>query len=89
MTASYDYDVSKPAKDAKEAVQWVYFTYLAAIKQQNGAAMSLGRVSTFLDIYIERDLRNGVITEVEAQELIDEFVMKLRMARHLRIPEYN
>lgn len=89
MAQSYGYDVSRPAKDAKEAVQWLYFAYLAAIKQQNGAAMSLGRVSTFLDIYIERDLRNGIITEEEAQELIDQFVIKLRLARHLRTPEYN
>ncbi|TDT61008.1 formate C-acetyltransferase [Fonticella tunisiensis] len=89
MAASYGFDVSKPAKDAKEAVQFVYFAYLAAVKQQNGAAMSLGRVSTFLDIYIERDLKNGVITEAEAQELIDQFVIKLRLMRHLRTPEYN
>lgn len=89
MAQSYGYDVSRPAKNAKEAVQWLYFAYLAAIKQQNGAAMSLGRVSTFLDIYIERDLRNGIITEEEAQELIDQFVIKLRLARHLRTPEYN
>ncbi|HHV87018.1 MAG TPA: formate acetyltransferase, partial [Petrimonas sp.] len=89
MAASYGFDVSKPAKDAKEAVQFVYFAYLAAVKQQNGAAMSLGRVSTFLDIYIERDLKNGVITEAEARELIDQFVIKLRLMRHLRTPEYN
>jgi formate C-acetyltransferase len=89
MAQCYGYDVSRPAKNAKEAVQWLYFAYLAAIKQQNGAAMSLGRVSTFLDIYIERDLRNGIITEEEAQELIDQFVIKLRLARHLRTPEYN
>ncbi|WP_091348581.1 formate C-acetyltransferase [Anaerobranca gottschalkii] len=89
MALSYGYDISQPAQNAKEAVQWVYFAYLAAIKQQNGAAMSLGRVSTFLDIYIQRDLNSGVITEGEAQELIDQFVIKLRLARHLRTPEYN
>lgn len=89
MALSYGFDISQPAKDAKEAVQWVYFAYLAAIKQQNGAAMSLGRVSTFLDIYIERDLKEGLINEVEAQELIDQFVIKLRLARHLRTPDYN
>ncbi len=89
MAAMYGFDISMPAKDAKEAIQWTYFAYLGAIKEQNGAAMSLGRVSTFFDIYIERDLQNGTLTEKGAQELIDDFVMKLRMARHLRTPEYN
>lgn len=89
MAESYGYDISAPAANAREAVQWTYFAYLAAIKEQNGAAMSLGRVSTFLDIYIERDLENGVLTERQAQELMDDFVMKLRIARHLRTPEYN
>ncbi len=89
MAAMYGYDISEPAKNTKEAIQWTYFAYLGAIKEQNGAAMSLGRVSTFFDIYIERDLENGSLTEEEAQELIDDFVMKLRMARHLRTPEYN
>lgn len=89
MAAMYGYDISGPAQNAKEAVQWVYFGYLGAIKEQNGAAMSLGRVSTFLDIYIERDIHTGVLTEDGAQELIDQFVMKLRMARHLRTPAYN
>lgn len=89
MALSYGYDISGPAKDAKEAIQWTYFAYLGAIKEQNGAAMSLGRVSTFFDIYIERDIKNGVLTETSAQELMDDFVMKLRMARHLRTPDYN
>lgn len=89
MAKMYGFDISEPAKNAKEAIQWTYFGYLAAIKEQNGAAMSLGRVSTFLDIYIERDIENGILTEVEAQELMDDFVMKLRLARHLRTPEYN
>ena len=89
MALSYGYDISEPAKNAKEAIQWTYFAYLGAIKEQNGAAMSLGRVSTFFDIYIERDFENGTLTEEEAQELMDDFVMKLRMARHLRTPEYN
>lgn len=89
MAESYDYDISAPAANAREAVQWTYFAYLAAIKEQNGAAMSLGRVSTFLDVYIERDLENGTLTERQAQELMDDFVMKLRIARHLRTPEYN
>ena len=89
MALSYGLDISMPANNAKEAVQWLYFGYLAAIKQQNGAAMSLGRTSTFLDIYIERDLRNGVITEEEAQEIMDHFVMKLRLVKFLRTPEYN
>ncbi|MBQ8343685.1 MAG: formate C-acetyltransferase [Clostridia bacterium] len=89
MALSYGFDISQPAKDSKEAVQWLYFGYLGAIKEQNGAAMSLGRTSTFLDIYFERDLKNGTYTESEIQEIIDDFVMKLRMARHLRTPEYN
>ena len=89
MAALYGYDISKPATNAREAVQWLYFAYLGAIKEQNGAAMSLGRVSTFLDIYIERDMELGILDEKGAQELIDDFVMKLRMARHLRTPEYN
>ena len=85
----YGYDISKPAKNAQEAVQWLYFGYLAAVKEQNGAAMSLGRTSTFLDIYFERDLKNGVITEEEAQEYIDHFIMKLRLVKFARTPEYN
>ena len=89
MAKSYGYDISLPAKNAREAIQWTYFAYLGAIKEQNGAAMSLGRVSTFFDIYIERDMENGVLTEEQAQELIDDFVIKLRIARHLRTPEYN
>ena len=89
MAASYGYDVSNPATNAQEAVQWTYFAYLAAVKSQNGAAMSFGRISSFLDIYIERDLKNGKITEQEAQELIDHLVMKLRMVRFLRTPEYD
>ena len=89
MALSYGFDISLPAATAKEAIQWTYFGYLGAIKEQNGAAMSLGRVSTFLDIYIERDLKNGTLTEIEAQELIDHFVMKLRMVRFLRTPEYD
>ena len=89
MAIIYGFDIGVPAKNAKEAIQWTYFGYLAAIKEQNGAAMSLGRVSTFFDIYIERDLEEGILTEETAQELIDDFVMKLRIARHLRTPEYN
>ncbi len=89
MAQSYGFDISKPATNSKEAVQWLYFAYLAAIKEQNGAAMSIGRVSTFLDIYFEEDIKNGVFTESEIQEIVDDFVMKLRMARHLRTPEYN
>ncbi|AWU96109.1 formate C-acetyltransferase [Azospirillum ramasamyi] len=89
MAASYGFDVSRPASNAREAVQWTYLAYLAAVKEANGAAMSLGRVSSFLDIYIDRDLRDGVITEAEAQEMIDHFVMKLRMVRFLRTPEYD
>lgn len=89
MGASYGFDLGRPATNAREAIQWLYLAYLAAVKEQNGAAMSLGRVSTFLDIYIERDLQAGILTEEEAQELIDHFVMKLRMVRFLRTPEYN
>ena len=89
MASRYGYDISGPATCAKEAVQWVYFAYLAAVKENNGAAMSLGRVDAFLDIYIERDLKRGILTEKEAQELIDQFVIKLRIMRHLRTPEYD
>ena len=89
MAASYGYDISKPAKNAQEAIQWLYFGYLAAIKSQNGAAMSIGRISAFLDIYIQRDLDRGLITEFEAQEMIDHLIMKLRMVKFARTPEYN
>lgn len=89
MAQSYGYNISKPAENAKEAVQWLYFGYLAAIKTQNGAAMSVGRVGTFLDIYIQRDLENGMLTEKEAQELVDHFIMKLRMVKFARVPSYN
>ncbi len=89
MASKYGFDISIPASNAKEAVQWLYFAYLGAIKDQNGAAMSLGRTSTFLDIYFERDLKNGVLTEAEAQEIMDHFIMKLRLVRFLRTPEYN
>ena len=89
MAASYGFDISEPAANAREAVQWLYFGYLAAIRTQNGAAMSVGRVSTFLDIYLERDLANGILTEAEAQELVDHFVMKCRMVKFARIPSYN
>ena len=89
MAAMYGFDISQPAANAREAIQWTYFAYLAAIKEQNGAAMSLGRVSTFFDIYIQRDIQNGTLTEEGAQELMDDFVIKLRIARHLRTPEYN
>ncbi|MGL5654644.1 MAG: pyruvate formate lyase family protein, partial [Vibrio sp.] len=89
MAQKYGYDISRPAETAQEAIQWTYFGYLAAVKSQNGAAMSLGRTSTFLDVYIERDIKAGKITEVDAQEMIDHFVMKLRMVRFLRTPEYD
>src|SRR4051812_17689496 len=89
MAQSYGFDISGPARNAKEAVQWLYFAYLAAVKEQNGAAMSLGRVSTFLDIYFERDLKEGTLTESQAQEIIDDFVIKLRIVRFLRTPEYD
>ncbi len=89
MAKSYGFDISKPAKDAREAFQWTYFAYLAAIKENNGAAMSLGRVSTFLDIYIERDIKAGALNEKHAQELVDQFTIKLRIARHLRTPDYD
>lgn len=89
MALEYGYDISKPAQNAKEAIQWLYFGYLGAVKEQNGAANSIGRISTFIDIYIQRDLVEGTLTEKEAQELIDDFVLKLRLVRHLRTPEYN
>ena len=89
MASMYGFDISEPASNTREAVQWTYFAYLGAIKEQNGAAMSLGRVSTFFDIYIERDIANGILDEAGAQEIIDDFVTKLRIARHLRTPEYN
>ena len=89
LGATYGYDISKPAQSAKEAIQWLYFGYLSAVKEQNGAAMSIGRTSTFLDIYIEHDLQNGVITEEQAQEMIDHFIMKLRLVKFARTPEYN
>ena len=89
MAASYGFDISQPAKDVKEAIQWTYFGYLAAVKEQNGAAMSLGRTSTFLDIYAKRDLDNGVYTEEQIQEFVDHFIMKLRMVKFARTPEYN
>src|SRR6201986_555425 len=89
MAKSYGFDISGPAKNAREAVQWLYFAYLAAVKEQNGAAMSLGRVSTFLDIYFERDLKEGTLTEEQAQEFSDDFVIKLRIVRFLRTPEYD
>ena len=89
MAKKYEYNISRPAKNAREAVQWLYFGYLAAVKENNGAAMSLGRVDAFLDVFIERDLKNGLITEKGAQELIDQFIIKLRLVRHLRTPEYD
>ena len=89
MAAKYGCDITVPAENAKEAVQHLYMAYLAGIKENNGAATSLGRTSTFLDIYIQRDLERGIITEDEAQEIIDQFVIKLRLVRHLRTPEYN
>ena len=89
MAADHGFDVSRPAETAQEAIQWTYFAYLAGIKEQDGAAMSLGNVSSFLDIYIERDLQSGKITEAEAQEFIDHFVMKLRLVRHLRPGAYD
>src|SRR5262249_2294220 len=89
MALSYGFDISIPAGNAKEAVQWLYFAYLAAVKEQNGAAMSLGRTSTFLDIYFQRDLAMGVTAEAQAQEIIDDFVIKLRIVRFLRTPEYD
>ena len=89
MAASYGFDISQPAKDVKEAIQWLYFGYLGAVKEQNGAAMSLGRTSTFLDCYAQRDLANGTFTEEQIQEFVDHFIMKLRLVKFARTPEYN
>lgn len=89
MAAKYGCDISRPARNAQEAVQWLYFAYLAAVKSQNGGAMSLGRTASFLDIYIERDFKAGILTEEQAQELIDHFIMKIRMVRFLRTPEFD
>src|SRR5437899_12272871 len=89
MAASYGSDSSAPPRTAREAVQWLYLAYLAAVKEQNGAAMSLGRTSTFLDVYFERDLAAGILTEEQAQEIVDDFVIKLRIVRFLRTPEYD
>ena len=89
MAASYGFDITKPAKNAREAIQWLYFGYLGAVKEQNGAANSIGRISAFLDIYIERDLKEGTLDELSAQEMIDDLVLKMRLVRHLRTPEYN
>src|SRR5690606_14768025 len=89
MAASYGFDISRPARDGREAVQWLYFAYLGAVKEQNGAAMSLGRTSTFLDVFLQRDIEAGVLDESAAQEIIDDFVIKLRIVRFLRTPEYD
>lgn len=89
MAAKYGFDISRPAANSQEAIQWLYFGYLGATKEQNGAAMSIGRISTFLDIYFERDLKKGLLKEEDVQELMDHFVMKLRLIRFLRTPEYN
>ena len=89
MAAAYGFDISRPARTAQEALQWLYFAYLGAVKEQNGAAMSLGRTSTFLDVFLQRDLADGVITETQAQELVDDLVIKLRIVRFLRTPEYD
>src|SRR5699024_10958585 len=89
MAAQYGCDISRPARNAKEAVQWLYFGYLGAVKEQNGAANSIGRITTFLDIYYERDIKAGLLDESAAQEIIDDLVVKLRLVRHLRTPEYN
>ena len=89
MADFYGFDISKPAKNTQEAIQWMYFAYLAAVKEQNGAAMSIGRTSTFIDIYAERDLKNGTFTEEQIQEFVDHFIMKLRMVKFARTPEYQ
>ena len=89
MAEQYGFDIRRPAQNAREAIQWLYFGYLGAVKEQNGAANSIGRISSFLDIYIQRDLEEGTITESQAQEMIDDLVLKMRLVRHLRTPEYN